>query len=244
MQAGCLHYVLSNGRQLQFNSLPAIPTTNFVMNEPSRSDNISRPYQISLFLIACVMTITLWSMGRIWWCDAGDYVPWSWDVWSTHNSQHLVDPYALSHLQHGLGLFLLLYTIPWKWLTAERIFVIVALIEATWEISENTPWMINRYRESTISLDYYGDSILNSIADYGWCLVGLLIARKLPGWATLCLFVTLELVSVLWIRDSLMLNILMLISPVDAIKEWQAAGQPAVAWIHGVDFARNPIRCW
>ena len=177
------------------------------------------------------MTITLWSMGRVWWCQIGDLVPWSFDVWSSHNSQHLVDPYALSHLQHGLGLFLLLSCVPWKWLTTERIFVVVAVIEAVWEITENTPWMINRYRESTISLDYFGDSILNSIADYGWCILGLLIAKRLPGKVTFGLFVALELISVLWIRDSLMLNILMLIAPVEAIKEWQAAGQPAVAML-------------
>lgn len=201
------------------------------MIELKPDSSITRPYQFGLFGIAAVMTLTLWAMGRVWWCEAGDLVPWSWDVWSTHNSQHLVDPYALSHLQHGLGLFLLLYVIPLKWLTTERIFVIVAMVEAAWEVSENTPWMINHYRESTISLDYYGDSILNSIADYGWCLVGLLIARKLPGGLTLTLFVALELTSVFWIRDSLMLNILMLISPVDAIKDWQAAGQPAVAML-------------
>ncbi len=204
------------------------------MNENSIDKSISRPYQIGLFSIAAFMTICLWAMGRVWWCEAGDLVPWSWDVWSTHNSQHLVDPYALSHLQHGLGLFLLLYWLPLKWLTTERIFLIVATVEATWEISENTPWMIDRYRESTISLDYYGDSILNSLADYGWCLIGLFLARKLAGWMTLCLFVALELTSVLWIRDSLMLNILMLISPIEAIKEWQAGGQPAVAMLLNV----------
>jgi hypothetical protein len=199
------------------------------MIESKLNTDISRPYQMVLFLIAAVMTFTLWAMGRVWWCEAGDLVPWSWDVWSTHNSQHLVDPYALSHLQHGLGLYLLLKWLPWDWLTTARIFVIVALVEATWEISENTPWMIDRYRESTISLDYYGDSILNSVADYGWCIVGLLIARAIPGWVTVVLFVALEMLSVFWIRDSLMLNILMLISPVEAIKDWQAAGQPAVA---------------
>ena len=215
----------------QFNSSIAQSLTILVNTEPHLDGQISRAYQLGLFAIAIVMTATLWSMGRIWWCEAGDLVPWSWDVWSTHNSQHLVDPYALSHLQHGLGLFLLLSIIPWKWLTAERIFVIVALIEATWEISENTPWMIDRYRESTISLDYYGDSILNSIADYGWCLIGLFVARRLPGKATLSLFVAFEVLSVLWIRDSLMLNILMLISPIEAIKEWQAAGQTAAAMI-------------
>ncbi len=201
------------------------------MSDSQSTAELSPSYRLALLLIAVTMTICLWAMGRIWWCDAGDLVPWSWDVWSTHNSQHLVDPYALSHLQHGLGLFLLLYCLPWKWLTVERIFVIVAVVEATWEISENTPMMINRYRESTISLDYFGDSIANSLSDYGWCILGLLIASKIPGWATFSLFVALELISVFWIRDSLMLNILMLISPVEAIKQWQAAGQPQIGML-------------
>lgn len=208
-----------------------VMTESNPISELNRNTDLTRPYQVGLVLIVALMTVVLWSMGRVWWCEAGDMVPWSWDVWSTHNSQHLVDPYALSHLQHGLGLFLLLSCLPWKWLTTERIFLIVAVIEATWEISENTPMMINRYRESTISLDYYGDSILNSISDYGWCLLGLVIARKIPGWATLSLFAALELTSVFWIRDSLMLNILMLVSPIEAIKEWQSAGQPQVAML-------------
>jgi len=191
------------------------------------SARISRPYRLALVLIAIGLMVTLWVMGRVWWCQVGDLRPWSWDVWSSHNSQHLIDPYALSHLQHGLGLFLLLSSLPAKWLTAERVFLIVALVEAAWEITENTPWMINRYREATISLDYYGDSILNSLADYGWCILGLSIAKRIPPLATAGLFVALELISVLWIRDSLMLNILMLVNPIEAIKEWQAAGAPS-----------------
>ena len=81
-------------------------------------------------------------MGRVWWCEAGDLSPWSWDVWSKHNSQHLVDPYSLSHIEHGLGLFLLLTALPVKWLTTVRTIIVVAIVEAIWEVSENTPMMI------------------------------------------------------------------------------------------------------
>ncbi len=186
-----------------------------------------RSLTFGLFAIAGVMTVCLWWMGRIWWCAAGDLVPWSWDVWSGHNSQHLVDAYALSHLQHGLGLYLLLSSFKFRWLAPNRIIIAIAIIEATWEVAENTPWMINRYRESTVSLDYTGDSILNSISDFGWCLAGIAIARRIPWKVTLILFVALEITSVLWIRDSLMLNILMLVYPIDAIKAWQAAIAPA-----------------
>ena len=160
-------------------------------------------------------------MGRVWWCQAGDLWPWSWDVWSRHNSQHLVDPYSLSHVQHGIGLFLLLTFLFGTRLSNATRTLLVAVVEAAWEFVENTNWMINRYREVTISLDYYGDSILNSLGDYGTCLVGVLIARRLPWRASLAVFVALEIVSVLWIRDSLMLNILMLVYPIEAVRQWQ-----------------------
>ena len=96
----------------------------------------------------------------------------------------------------------------------------------TWEVAENTNWMIERYREVTISLDYYGDSILNSVSDYGACLGGVVLASRLPVWASCLLFAGLELASVVWMRDSLLLNILMLACPVEAIRQWQMIGAP------------------
>ncbi|QEG43516.1 DUF2585 family protein [Roseimaritima ulvae] len=195
-------------------------------------DPPTQPYQATrrdalqpalvLFAIAAVMTACLWAMGRVWWCEVGDVVPWSWDVWSPHNSQHLIDPYSLSHLEHGLALFLMLHLVAKRWLTQRQMIYIVAIVEAVWEIAENTPWMIERYRTATISLDYFGDSILNSLGDLVMCLIGVQIARKSSWWITVGLLVTLELVSVLWIRDSLLLNILMLTAPSDAIRTWQA----------------------
>ena len=176
----------------------------------------------SLVAIAVTTCMILVLMGRVWWCEVGDFSPWSWDIWSSHNSQHLLDPYALSHFQHGIGLFLLLQLCFSRWLTVQTCTVIVALIEAAWEIEENTPFMINRYREATISLDYFGDSILNSMSDYGVCLLGVLLVRKTNWKLGLAVFVLFEIGSVLWIRDSLMLNILMLTYPVEAIKQWQA----------------------
>ena len=100
--------------------------------------------------------------------------------------------------------------------------LLVALVEAAWEITENTNWMIERYRTVTISLDYYGDSILNSLCDYLACVAGVLVAVRLPGAFRCGLFVALELLCICWIRDSLLLNILMLLCPVDAIRQWQA----------------------
>ena len=165
-------------------------------------------------------------MGRVWWCEAGDYVPWSWEVWSKHNSQHLLDPYALSHVEHGVGLFLLLTLVASRWPSSrlnETIrTVIIAGFEASWEVLENTPMMINRYREATISLDYFGDSILNSLSDFAMCLLGVLLVRKTSWKVGVAAFVALEIVSIGWIRDSLLINMIMLISPVEAIKQWQA----------------------
>ena len=169
------------------------------------------------------MTLVLSMMGRVWWCELGDYSPWSWDVWSSHNSQHLVDPYALSHIQHGIGLFLILTLFGHTAMSMPLRSILVAMVEVTWEIAENTPWIVNRYREATVSLDYYGDSIVNSVGDYAACLFGILIAIRLhPGWA-IAIFVAFEILSIIWIRDSLGLNILMLLYPLDAVREWQAA---------------------
>jgi hypothetical protein len=171
--------------------------------------------------VALTTLIGLMFMGRVWWCEAGDLWPASWDVWSRHNSQHLVDPYSLSHIQHGLGLYLLLTALLGARLSSNSRVLLVALVEAGWELVENTNWMIQRYREVTISLDYFGDSILNSMGDYGTCLLGVLLARLLPWRFSLLLFVGLEALSIWWIRDSLMLNILMLFFPIEAIRQWQ-----------------------
>jgi hypothetical protein len=166
----------------------------------------------------------LYVMGRVWWCEAGDAWPWSWDVWSRHNSQHLLDPYTLSHVEHGIGLYLLLTTLRGRYGTAFASAIVVAVVEATWEVAENTEWMIQRYREVTISLDYFGDSIWNSVSDYVSCLAGLLFAHHVPPKIAGGVFLALELISVLWIRDSLLLNILMLVYPVDAVRQWQMGG--------------------
>ncbi len=173
-------------------------------------------------MIGISMVGILFCMGRTWWCPQKDWLPWSLDIWSAHNSQHLFDAYSLSHLQHGFGLFILLKLISSKKLTDPVRVIIVATVEAAWEILENTPLIINRYREATISLDYYGDSILNSISDYGMCLIGVFCVRKV-GWKIgLFIFVCLELFSLWWVKDSLMINIIMLIAPNDAIREWQS----------------------
>ena len=163
----------------------------------------------------------LWMLGRVWWCQAGDYRPWSFAVLSEHNSQHLIDPYSFTHILHGILEFwligLLFRFVPVHWR-----LVIALFIEGSWEVVENTDYVINRYREATISLNYYGDSILNSLSDITCCGLGFLIAYKIRFWKSLALFLATEAILIAWIRDSLLLNIVMLIYPLDAIKHWQA----------------------
>jgi len=170
--------------------------------------------------IALLAAMVLASQGRVLWCQAGDYLPWSFDIWSTHNSQHLLDPYSFTHMLHGVAefwiLFLLFGKVPVRWR-----FVIAVAIEACWEIAENSTFVIERYRAATISLDYFGDSILNSLSDITFCATGFVVASKLRFWRSLILFATTETILVLTIHDSLLINILMLLYPIDAVKHWQ-----------------------
>lgn len=179
--------------------------------------------KIALGLIFALATTLLWIQGRVWWCQAGDMVPWSWDIWSTHNSQHIVDPYAFTHVLHGVLEFWLIGLIFRKMPISWRLVLAVA-IEGTWEVAENSPFIIERYRTVTLSLDYFGDSIINSMADMLCCATGFTIAYKLKFWRSLILFLATEAVLIVWIRDSLLINIVMLIYPIEALKVWQMAG--------------------
>ncbi|MGB1925394.1 MAG: DUF2585 family protein [Rubripirellula sp.] len=188
------------------------------MNERSRSEK----YMV-LFLVGApvVMITVLFFMGRSWWCPQGDVAVWSLDIWSAHNSQHLFDAYSLSHIQHGIGLFVLLGLIGIGRNDFATRAILVSLIEVFWEILENTPLIINRYREATISLDYFGDSISNSLSDYVMCLLGLCLANRIGWKKSIGLFLILELTSLYWVRDSLILNIVMLVAPNDYVRDWQ-----------------------
>ena len=193
-------------------------------SETDTLDLSDRRLWIAFGAIILTTVVVLNLQRRVWWCQAGDYSPWAWNIWSPHNSQHLIDPYSFTHVLHGILEFWILGLLFRKMPVAWR-FVIAIFIESSWEILENTNYMISRYREETISLDYFGDSILNSLADIACCALGFFIAYKLRFWKSLAVFVTTEVILLLTIRDSLIINIIMLIYPLEAIKAWQMAGQ-------------------
>lgn len=194
--------------------------SNNLFTISDRGDYLPWACIFALFVIAA---ITLNFQGRVWWCEAGDYVPWSWEIWSRHNSQHVLDPYTFTHILHGVAEFWIISLIFRKVPLAWRLAIAVG-IEGTWEVVENTNTVIQRYREATISLDYYGDSIINSISDMIACATGFMIAYKIRFWRSLALFLLTEIILVLWIRDSLLINILMLFYPIEALKTWQGGG--------------------
>lgn len=176
-------------------------------------------------VVAMLAAFTLHNMGRLWWCQCGGWSPWSWNIWSKHNSQHLIDPYFFTHVLHGFVFYALLKLLPLGEPEWPR-FGLAVLTEAIWEIFENTDMVINRYREATISLDYFGDSIANSMIDILACALGYLAASMLATGASVAFFLSTEVILLMWIRDSLIVNVIMLAYPIEAIKNWQsAAGQ-------------------
>ena len=176
---------------------------------------------IAAILVATALTLRV--QGRLWWCSCGYLLLWSGDPWSSDNSQHLLDPYSFTHLLHGFLLCgLLALTVP-RLSVVWRLWLAVS-IEAVWELIENSEFVIRRYREQTAALGYHGDTIVNSLADILVCGLGFVVAQRLGFRRTFALFVLTEVTLAIWIRDNLTLNIVMLIHPIDAIKEWQAAG--------------------
>ncbi len=164
-------------------------------------------------------------MGRLPLGPDGRFGLWEGDIWSSENSQRLADPYSFSHLVHGMLFYGFLWLVGRK-LPVRYRFLIALAVEAGWELLENSPLIINRYREATIALGYAGDSVLNSLSDILMMTLGFLFAYRVPMRVTVAAIIVMEVGCALWVRDNLTLNVIMLIHPVAAIKAWQMAGQP------------------
>lgn len=184
---------------------------------------MSGPVWLDVICISSVIVVAallLWYMGRIPLCECGTIKLWMGNIWSNENSQQISDPYTFTHITHGFLFYALLwFTMP-RMSFGMRLFYAVTL-EAGWEIFENTTMIIDRYRETTLSLTYYGDSIINSVADSIASIVGFYLAARLPVIVSIGGIILLEVFLAWTIRDSLFLSILMLIYPVEAIKVWQ-----------------------
>jgi len=171
--------------------------------------------------VAAAAAVILLTMGRTPICRCGYVKLWHGVVFSSENSQHLTDWYTFSHVLHGFAFYgllaLLLPRTGWRW----RVALAVAA-EALWEVFENTEFVVNRYREATAALGYNGDTVVNSLGDVAACALGFLLARRLGALKTLLVFALTEVVLLFWIRDSLLLNILLLVYPSESLRAWQA----------------------
>jgi len=192
--------------------------TTDAITKRSRSKKIWPALAIAASFAAAAILLRL--EGRLWICACGSIRVWAGKVCSSDNSQHFLDPYSFTHILHG---FLFFWLIAWLMprLNSTWQLSLAVAIETLWEVFENTSFIINRYRSETAALGYTGDTVVNSFGDIVCCLVGFMIASRLGLRRSLIMFVALEIILIVWIRDSLLLEILMLMVPIDAIRAFQ-----------------------
>jgi hypothetical protein len=193
---------------------------------PSEQRDLAARYTLLVLLVPLAIiglqAVVLYSLGRTPICTCGYVKLWEGNAFGSGNSQHLADWYTPSHIVHGFLFYwfagLVMPRAPTSWR-----FAAAVLIEATWEVVENTSWIIEYYRGNTVSLNYYGDSIINSVTDTLWMALGFVLAWRLPVLATIALALALEGIAAYVIRDNLILNVIMFIYPFESIKAWQTA---------------------
>jgi hypothetical protein len=173
---------------------------------------------------AATAAIELW-MGRLPFGPDGRMGLWEGNIWSSEQSQRFADPYTFSHTIHGMLFYAILWLLARR-APVEKRFIGALVMEGAWEVLENSPIIINRYREATIALGYVGDSVFNSVSDILFAALGFLFAWRVRPWVTVAVILAMEIGTALWMRDNLTLNIVMLLHPIDAIKDWQMAGRP------------------
>ena len=204
--------------------------SRFALLSLARMTRSKRAAVAAIVLLAATAAL-LYLMGRPPICTCGAIDLWVGEPNSSRTSQMLSDWYSPSHIVHGFLFFAGLWLVGRRW-PLERRFLVALAIEAAWEIVENTPLIINRYREETAALGYTGDSVLNSMSDIAMMGLGFLLARRLPVWASVVVVLILELVPLLVIRDNLTLNVWMLLAPNDALKAWQSGGSASALISH------------
>ncbi len=175
---------------------------------------------VGIVTVLVLTTLLLRGEGRLWICACGRFSIWSGKICSTNNSQQFLDPYSFTHVLHGILYFWMLIWIVPRLTLSWRLWLSITMA-AAWEVFENSNFIINRYREDTAALGYTGDTIVNSFGDILCAVLGFMIAQRLGFKRSLIFFLGTELILLFWIRDSLVLEIVMLIHPVNAIKLWQ-----------------------
>lgn len=187
---------------------------------------ILKKYRLVILVSIFILAITAWielGSGRSFFGPDGNFGWWEGSVWSSENSQRVADAYTFSHVIHGMIFYAFL------WLVARKVpvkyrFLIALFFEAGWELLENSPIIIDRYRAVTISLGYVGDSVLNSLSDIVFAGMGFLISRYSKFWVSVFLIIFMEIGCLFWVRDNLTLNVIMLVYPLESIKTWQSVG--------------------
>jgi uncharacterized protein DUF2585 len=185
-------------------------------------------YMVAAFVLVLLVTGAIeLLMGRSPLGPDGKFGLWEGNIWSSECSQRLTDPYSFSHIGHGILFYGFLWLVARKLPVQYRFFTAV-IAEAGWELLENSPLIINRYRQTTIAQGYVGDSVMNSLSDIVMMSLGFLFAWRARPWIVVGVLAAMEIGCALWVRDNLTLNILMLIHPIAAVKAWQMAGQPGM----------------